>query len=54
MTFYGEKFEDKGQETIWDELKYWLENPVTESERLEREKELKAYTDMLLEKAFGD
>ena len=52
--FYDEQFEDPQQETIWDELAYWLKNPITEEEQAERNSEIQTYIDSVLYKAFGD
>lgn len=52
--FYSEQFENPEQETIWDELAYWLKNPITEEEQAERDKESQAWIDYILTKAFGD
>ena len=53
MAFYGERFENKDSETIWDELKYWLQNPITEHEQAVRDKEIQNYIDAIMKKAFG-
>ena len=29
--FWGERFENPDDESIWDELKYWCQNPITEA-----------------------
>ena len=52
MSFYAEKFEKSGEETIWDDLKYWLQNPVTPEEQAERDSENQKYIDYILNKAF--
>lgn len=54
MAFYGERFQQPDEEDILQELKYWLENPITESERAERDKEINNYIDVIIEKAFGE
>ena len=51
MAFYGERFQQPDEEDILQELKYWLENPITESERAERDKEINNYIDVIIEKA---
>ena len=51
--FWGEQFEDPNEEDIWDELKYWYQNPITEAEQKARDKEIQDYIDVILEKAFG-
>ena len=33
MAFYGERFKRPDEEDIWDELKYWLQHPVTAEEK---------------------
>ena len=53
MGFYGERFDYKESETIWDELKYWLKNPITEHEQIIRDKEIQNYIDAIMKKAFG-
>ena len=54
MSFWSEKFKKSSDEDIWEELKYWCENPVTEAEQAERDKETQAWIDYILNKAFGD
>ena len=46
--FYGEQFENLNEESIWDELAYWLKNPITEQEQAERDKEIQTYIDSIL------
>ena len=53
MAFYGERFENKESETIWDELKYWLQNPILAEEQAVRDKEIQNYIDAIMKKAFG-
>ena len=54
MTFFGERFRRDDEEDIWEELKYWLENPVSETEKAERDNEINNYIDAVLKKAFRD
>ena len=51
--FWGERFENPNEESIWDELRYWYQNPITEAEQKTRDKEIQDYIDVILEKAFG-
>ena len=51
--FWGERFENPNEESIWDELRYWYQNPITEAEQKARDKEIQDYIDVILEKAFG-
>lgn len=39
---------------IWDELKYWLENPVTQEEQDLRDKEINDYVNARLAEMYGD
>lgn len=39
---------------LWDELKYWLANPVTEEEQNMRDREEQRYINTVLDKAFSD
>ena len=41
-------------EEIWEELLYWLKNPITEAEQAERKKAEDDYINAILDKAFGD
>ena len=41
-------------EEIWNDLKYWLENPITAAEQAERDSEMNDYINAVIEKAFGD
>ena len=52
--FWGEQFEDPNEESIWDELAYWVQNPITEAEQKARNKEIKDYIDKIMDKAFGE
>ncbi len=52
--FWGERFQGPDEEDIWEELKYWLENPITEEEQAERDCEINNYVNTILKKAFGD
>ena len=54
MAFYSEQFKKPGDEDIWEELKYWYQNPITEAEQAKREEETQAWIDYILNKAFGD
>ena len=54
MTFGLDRFRKDDEEDIWEELKYWLENPITEEEQAERDCEINNYVNAILEKAFGD
>lgn len=54
LMFYGEIFENSNEETIWEELAYWLKNPITNEEQADRNKEIQTYIDSVLNKAFGD
>ena len=54
MAFYGERYDSNDEENIWTELKYWLENPITEEEQAERDCEINNYVNAILKKAFGD
>ena len=51
---FGERFRRDDEEDIWEELKYWLENPVSETEKAERDNEINNYIDAVLKKAFRD
>ena len=53
MGFYGERFKRADEEDIWEELKYWLQNPITEKEQAVRDKEIQNYIDAIMKKAFG-
>ena len=50
MSFWNEKKDDG----IWDELRYWAKNPVTDKEWAIRKKEVETYIDAVLEKTFKD
>ena len=52
--FYGENFENSNEESIWEELAYWLKNPINNEEQADRNKEIQTYIDSVLNKAFGD
>ena len=54
MTFWLDRFKKDDKEDIWEELKYWLVNPITEEEQAERNQEINNYIDAVLKKAFGD
>lgn len=54
MTFWLDRFKKDDEEDIWEELKYWLENPITEEEQAERNNEINNYIDAVLKKAFSD
>ena len=54
MAFWLDRFRKDDQEDIWEELKYWLENPITEEEQAERDCEINNYVNAILEKAFGE
>ena len=53
MAFYGERFRRPDEEDIWEELKYWLQNPITEHEQAVRNQEIQNYIDVIMKKAFG-
>lgn len=50
MSFWKE---DKNDD-IWEDFRYWLENPITEKEQEMRDKEIKDYINASLKKMFGD
>lgn len=54
MVFFGERFQRDDEEDIWEELKYWLKNPITKAEQIQRDVEINNYIETVLEKAFGD
>lgn len=39
-------------EEIWEDLLYWLKNPITESEQKLRDEELNTYIENVLNKTF--
>lgn len=39
---------------LWDDLKYWLSNPITEEEQKARDKEINDYVKFVVEKMFKD
>ncbi|MCM1004250.1 MAG: hypothetical protein NC408_07915 [Candidatus Gastranaerophilales bacterium] len=39
---------------LWDELRYWAENPVTEEEQEMRNKEINDYVNAVLNKMYGE
>ena len=43
MAFWSERFRRPDEDDIWEELKYWLQNPVTETEQALRDKEKQEY-----------
>ena len=48
MSFWNAKKDDE----IWDELKYWIENPLTEEETKVREKEINDYVNSRIAQMF--
>lgn len=50
MYFWNEKKDDD----IWEELRYWLKNPVTEEELQARDKEVNNYVNSVLAKMFDE
>ena len=54
MAFWSEQFKASDEEDIWEELKYWYQNSITEAEQAERDKESQAWIDYILNKAFAD
>ena len=40
MVFFGERFRRDDEEDIWEELKYWLKNPITKAEQIQRDVEI--------------
>lgn len=50
MSFWNAKKDDE----IWDELKYWMENPLTEEEAKVREKEINDYVNLRIAQMFQD
>lgn len=39
---------------IWDELRYWLANPITKEEQVVRDKEINSYVNYVIENMFKD
>lgn len=54
MRFWGERFKRDGEEDIWEGLRYWLNNPVTEEEQQARKKEVNNYVNSVLAKMFDE
>jgi len=52
--FYKEFYESEKEDSIWDEIKYWLKNPITEAEQAERDNEINNYINAVLENVYGD
>ena len=54
MAFYGERFHRPDDEEIWEDLRYWLKNPITQEEQTEREQEINNYVNAVLDRVFKD
>lgn len=52
MAFWSERFRRPDEDDIWEELKYWLQNPVTETELALRDKEKQEYINSIMDLAF--
>lgn len=50
MTIWNEDPNDE----IWEDLRYWLANPVTEEEQRIRDKEITEYVNSVVDKMFED
>lgn len=50
MSFWNSDKDDE----IWNELKYWIENPVTEEENKMYEKEINNYVNLRIAQMFQD
>ena len=49
MSFWGERYD---KEDVWDDIKYWFQNPVTPEEQAMREQEKQRYIDYILDIAY--